>query len=84
MINPADASLSEKSRHLCSASYARPVWLPVFPSPSSWLGGAGLCTVPKHLNEKDAIAGSHIVNICELLSLIEPQPMFIVCERVGD
>ena len=22
---------SEKSRHLCSASYARPVWLPVFP-----------------------------------------------------
>lgn len=31
---------SEKSRHLCSASYARPVWLPVFPQsqfPGLWV-----------------------------------------------
>ena len=49
---------SGESRQLSSASYTRPGWFPVFSSvPSSLVGDAGVCTVPKHLNEKDAIVG---------------------------
>ena len=51
----------EKSRHLCSASYARPAGYLFFPSPSSLVGGAGMSKVPKHLNEKDAIVGPSLL-----------------------
>lgn len=62
MINPADAPFwREQAAVVCFACQAYLVTCAFLHPHVPWWGGVGVCTVPKHLNEKNAIVGHSLL-----------------------